>query len=325
MTTKTKSGTKTYVQTFILSPLDNSGLWSGVLGFIKPGIYTLTVNALDGAGNQSNRTLTSVYVSEPGQTLNSVTGKPIVSAVTAYYFEPSSHTWEVWDAAAFGQQNPQMTDKMGNFSMFLPAGKYYLQATAPGYHKLISNIFTINQPTPLATDLKLNPRHGLHIGPLFLSWPSFSIQHILAPNSATKSVSQNTLVGQPAPTFSLTDTAGNTINITDLHGRPTLLSFNSTWAPTAIEELSALSNLQANPNLNIIPVALQENSGVVQSYTSIADVNLKWLLDPNSTLSTSYDIQSLPMNYFIDRHGIIRQVVVGVMSKQQMLNDLSGL
>jgi hypothetical protein len=95
--------------------------------------------------------------------------------------------------------------------------------------------------------------------------------------------------------------------------------------PITIEELSALSNLQANPHLNIIPVALQENSGVVKAYTSIADVNLKWLLDPNSTLSTSYNIQSLPMNYFIDRNGIIRQVVVGVMSEQQMLNNLSEL
>ncbi|MGD0284309.1 MAG: redoxin domain-containing protein, partial [Candidatus Saccharimonadales bacterium] len=325
MTTNSKAGTKTYNQTFILTPSSNSGLWSGMMGFVKPGIYSLTVNSLDGAGNQSSRTLTSVFVSEPGQTLNSVTGKPIVSSVTAYYYEPSAQTWEIWDAAAFGQQNPQTTNKTGDFSMFLPAGKYYLQATAPGYHKLISSIFTIKQPTPLSTDLKLNPRHGLHIGPLFLSLPTFSIQHILTPNSTPKSIVQNSLVGQPAPDFNLTDTTGNTINPTALLGRPTLLSFNSTWAPTTIEELSALSNLQANPNLNIIPVALQENSGVIQAYTSIADVNLKWLLDPNSTLSTSYNIQSLPMNYFIDRNGIVRQVVVGVMSEQQMLNDLLGL
>jgi len=325
MTTNTKTGSQTYTQTFILTPSADSGLWSGVLGFVKPGVYKLTVNSLDGAGHQSSRTLTSVYVSNPGQTLSSVTNKPIVSTVTAYYFEPSSQTWEVWDAAAFGQQNPQTTGKTGNFSMFLPAGKYYLQATAPNYHKLISSIFTINQPTPLSTDLKLNPRHGLHIGPLYFSLPSFSIQHIMTPNSTPVSVSQNSLIGQPAPDLSLTDTAGNIINPTDLLGRPTLLSFNSTWAPTTIEELSALSNLQANPNLNVIPVALQENSGVVQAYTSIADVNLKWLLDPDSTLSTSYNIQSLPMNYFIDRNGIVRQVVVGVMSQQQMLNDLSGL
>jgi peroxiredoxin len=324
-TVNTKSGPKVYSQSFNLTASQDSGLWSGVMGFTRPGNYTLTVNAVDGAGSTSSRTLTSVYVSKPGQTLSSVTNKPIASTVTAYYFEPESQTWGIWDATAYGQQNPQKTDKSGSFSFFLPAGKYYLQATSAGYRKLVSSIFTINLSSPISSDLKLMPLHGLSFGSHYLVLPSFSVQYINLSATSPKNVSQGSLVGQPAPNFSLTDTDGATIRPIDLLGRPTLISFNSTWAPTTDEELSVLSQLQSDPNFNIIPVALQQSSGIVQSYTSTANLNLNWLLDPDSVLSTSYDVQSLPMNYFIDRNGIIRQVVVGVMTRQQILNSLTGI
>ena len=82
----------------------------------------------------------------------------------------------VWDGAAFGQRNPQKTSSSGTFNLFLPAGKYYLQATAPGYHTLISNIIDANQPTPVTADLLLHQMHGPHLAGHYLTTPSLAVQ-----------------------------------------------------------------------------------------------------------------------------------------------------
>jgi cytochrome c biogenesis protein CcmG/thiol:disulfide interchange protein DsbE len=74
-----------------------------------------------------------------------------------------------------------------------------------------------------------------------------------------------------------------------------------------------------------LPIAEQESSGRVQAYTDIADVKLKWLVDPDSTLSASYNVQSLPMHYFVDRKGIVRQMVVGVLTQKQISDRLAAL
>jgi len=320
----TKTGSKPFSQSFSLALSEDTGLWSGIVSFTRSGIYTLAAHGIDGAGNQTDRTLSPVYVASPGHTLDTNTHKPISSTVTVYYLEPETHSWVVWDGNAFGQRNPQKTDMSGAFSMFLPPGKYYLHASAPGYHTFISNIFDTTQSTPLISDLNLSPWHGPHLGSHYAGLPSLSIQHISL-TGGSKNIDHNDLIGKQLPAFKLTDTTGATVQPADLLGRPTLLSFNATWSPTTAEQLDTLSSLQANPNFNILPVALQEGSGRVQAYTDIAAVKLRWLVDPDSTLSTAFNVQSLPMHYFVDRKGIVKHVVVGVLNQQQIENILTGL
>lgn len=322
---KTKPGLATDTQNFNLTASQDNGLWSGIVGFTHPGLYNLVVNATDGAGSKTSRALNDVYVVAPGHTINKNTGKPIASTVTVYYFNPESQTWVVWDGSAYNQVNPQATSNSGNFSMLLPPGTYYLQAKASGYRTVVGSIFTANKPTALSTNLSLSPLHGLHIGSYYLTLPSLSVQHVNLTNQTPRSFSQNSLLGKLAPDFSLSDTNGSTIQTADLLGRPTLISFDSTWSPTTAEQLSALSQLQTNPNFNIIPIALQDNSSLVQAYTAVADLKLNWLVDPDSTTSISYNVQSLPMNYFVDRNGVVKRVVIGVLNKQQIQSELSEL
>jgi len=322
---ETKSGVKTYNQNFNLTPIENNELWSGVVSFTRTGLYTLTVNAVDGAGNKTSRVINNVYVSGASQTISKVTNKPIQSSVTVYYFEPESQSWVIWDGNAFGQSNPLKTDKNGKFSIFLPTGKYYLQASAKGYKTLVSDIFTNTQPSSISTTLKLDPSSSLHIGNHHFSLPTLSTQPIDITNKNQINSYQSSLIGKRAPDFSLSDTNQKTIQTVNLLGKPTLLSFDSVWSPLTADQINILSKLQSNPNLNIIPIALQENSQLVKAYTGIANVNLNWLTDPNSTLSNSYNVQSLPMNYFIDRNGIVRQMYIGVLSEQQIEEKLSNL
>ncbi|MDB5184672.1 MAG: hypothetical protein JWN38_480 [Candidatus Saccharibacteria bacterium] len=327
-TIKTKKGEVPYMQSFSLTHSEETGLWSGVLGFNKTGVYTLTAESVDGAGNKASRSLNEVDVASPGHTLDAKTKAALTSTVTAYYLEPESHSWVVWDGAAYGQRNPQKTDTAGSFSLFLPPGTYYLQAKAAGYQTVTGSIFTLHQSTPVSTNLLLHTVHEIRLGKHTLAMPSLSIQHTTITSSTPKKASTSSpasLVGKQAPDFKLVDTTGATIQAANLLGRPTIMSFETTWSPLAAQTIATLSKLQANPDINVVPVALQENSSRVEAYTAIADVRLRWLVDPDSTLSAQYNVQGLPLHYFIDRKGVVRSVVVGVLTEQQMLDGLAGL
>ncbi len=315
-------------QSFNLTQSADSGLWSGILSFNAPGTYTLTAEAVDGAGNKTNTVINYAAVAAPASVVDQKTKKPIAANITVYYMQPDSNSWVVWDGAAYGQMNPQTTDKGGNFSLFLPAGQYYLKARAKGYHSLSSTIFKLNQPTPVLTTLNMKPGKDFMVGSINLSGWNFLAQPVelnLNASAKAQDVKSNSLIGQPVPAFDLTNTNNQAVGATDLLGKPTVLTFISTWAPSTNEQLAALSQLQKNPDINVEPVALQQDTGQVRAYNQIAGYSLSWLSDPDSTLSGSFRIPSLPTHYFIDRKGIIRQVVSGVLSKQELLNDLSNL
>jgi len=314
-----------YTQSFSLTQSPDTGLWSGVLSFARAGTYTLSIHALDGAGNKTDHTLNITDVASPGKTIDAATKKPLAATVTVYTYEPESGTWSPWDGATYGQQNSQYTStKTGAFRMLLPAGKYYVTAKAKGYHALVGSIVTVSHPTPLTATLSLHKLAGPSIFGHHFSLPSFGTQATtLAPVAA--GAERNALIGQPAPDFTLQDTTGATVHTADLFGKPTVLSFASTWSPTTVEQLDSLGRLQSNSDVAVLPVALQENLSRVQAYTTIANLRLRWLADPDSTLSAHYQVQSLPTSYFIDRKGIVRHVVVGIMTEKQITDLLEGL
>jgi len=314
-------------QVFNLTESGGTGLWSGIVSFTSAGKYSLTSDAIDGADNKTSQLVSTINVANDPHTYSQSTGKPVQSIVTLYYLEPDSKSWVIWDGSSYSQRNPQTTDSHGSFKLFLPPGKYYLKATANDYTTLMSSIFETTESMPLTTDLALKPLYQLRLGPLRLSLPTLAIQKInLSPKvSNTSSNVSSRLIGKPLPDFVLTSTNGNTVHATDLLGRPTLVTFGATWSPIMSEQLATLNTLQANKDLNIVPIAIQEGIGQVRAYTAIAGLSLNWLVDPDSTLTPSFGSPSLPTNYFIDRSGIIRQIIIGVMTQKQIEDTLGGL
>jgi hypothetical protein len=83
--------------------------------------------------------------------------------------------------------------------------------------------------------------------------------------------------------------------------------------------------MQSNQNYNVISVGLEETASQLGVYNSTSGLSLGWLPDPDGSLANIFNSQGLPTNYFVDRTGVIRQVTSGVMTKQQILDSLTGL
>ncbi len=318
-------GDATNSSIFQLTENPASGLWSGILSFVKPGNYELTISSINGAGEKTNQYLQTIESLAPAKVISAKT-KDVIKKTTGilYYKDIDSGSWVVWDGAAYGETNPQ-TSSDGRLDLLVPPGTYYLKVSAAGYHPLISRSFTLTQSLPLTATLALHPTLGLDLGFMHLSIPSFSVSTLsINPPKISSQLNKNPLVGQAFPSFSLQSTSGNTVNQIDLYGKPTVVAALGSWSPTTIGQLSILANLQKNSNINVIPIFIQDSLANITQYIKNNGYNLVALADPNGTLVQPLQIGYLPTYYFLNQNGYIKKVAVGVLSASELQSGLVG-
>lgn len=123
-------------------------------------------------------------------------------------------------------------------------------------------------------------------------------------------------VGDPAPEIDLKSMTGDQITLSKLVGRPVIVNFWATWCGPCREEFPALVRKykQYQPQgLIIVGVNFQdENSddGVL-TFMRNTLVNFPVVRDTGERAGRMYRINGLPTSIFIDRKGIIRDIVVG--------------
>jgi hypothetical protein len=307
---------------FALTRLDGSGLWNGVLNFAKAGQYQLTGEAIDGAGNRESRVLATVQVMPPVQLVgNSGLAKKAVA--TLYYLNASDHSWKVWDAAAYGQKNPQPMNNKSALSLIVPAGTYYLKLVVPGAPDTLTRSFTVNRTTPLSGAVHLAEWARLKLGPVSIPLPWTSLER--APITPLASGAGSSAVGSRLPLVRLPTTSGGNVSPVDWYGKPTVLAAIATWAPNVSDELDELSKLRSNTDINVVVLAQQQQAETVAAYLDIAGRSLEGVADPDGLLSGTLTTPGIPVLYFVDRHGIIKKVMVGSRSANEILTNLSHL
>ncbi len=306
---------------FSLTPSSEPGLWVGILSFSAAGTYQLTGEAVDGAGNTGTRMLATV-TAVPALKITGGAGALKGTKATLYNFSAESHAWQVWDAAAYGQHNPQNLNSQGALSLLVPSGEYYLKLESAGGPDTLTRSFTVDTPTPLTGAIALSNSAGFKLGPLSVFWPWTTLA---APPVKASSAASGLVENARLPLVKLPTTDGQLISPVDWYGKPTVLAAVATWAPTTAEQLPALAKLSANSDVNVVILAEQQRAETVAAYLQVADSTLSAVCDPDGLLSGTLTTPGVPALYFIDRHGIIKKVMVGTRSAEEILAELSLL
>lgn len=145
-------------------------------------------------------------------------------------------------------------------------------------------------------------------------------------------------VGDVAPEFvgtfngqtvELTDLDGNPIRLADLRGRPVWINFWATWCPPCQEETPILRDIYqqyADDGLAVIAISVQETTiEDVRSYVDRYDLGYTVGFDATSAIFHTYHAFGLPTQLFLDRDGVIRQVVLGPITRSQAEEIISDL
>lgn len=140
----------------------STALWRGELILPEIGEYPLTVHAKDEIGNSQIRAMPKLKVVDGGHVSNEQGGGPIAGATVAVQtFNAADNSWRIWDGRAFGQENPQTTDKDGRYGFLVPAGKYRLEIASGGFEGVRSQELTVKKNTFININIALAPTKGL--------------------------------------------------------------------------------------------------------------------------------------------------------------------
>lgn len=113
----------------------------------------------------------------------------------------------------------------------------------------------------------------------------------------------------PAPAISLADSSGQTIELSDLRGKPVIVNLWATWCEPCLREMPSLERVQSRFGERIAVLAVSEDRGGDKTVDPfIAKLGLKSVkiyLDPKSEVGHAFAVRGLPTSLLIDRSGMV--------------------
>ncbi len=119
-----------------------------------------------------------------------------------------------------------------------------------------------------------------------------------------------------APEFKLNTLDGESVALTDFHGKAVLLNLWATWCPPCQQEMPTIEKLYEEYKdrgfvvLGVNATA-QDNPSDLQPFIEKNKISFPVLLDDKNEVSSLYLLRSLPTSFFIGRDGLIKEVVIG--------------
>src|SRR6266480_389639 len=120
-------------------------------------------------------------------------------------------------------------------------------------------------------------------------------------------------VGKPAPDFTLTDIDGHRLSLSQLKGKPVLISFWATWCVPCRDELPLIRDeylAHRAEGFTVIAVNFgDESSDTVRKFWSNYNLQPAPFLDPDGSVAANYGVAlnntGLPVSILVARDGII--------------------
>ncbi len=132
-------------------------------------------------------------------------------------------------------------------------------------------------------------------------------------------------VGQPAPPLVLPLLGGGTVDLAKLKGKPVWVNFMGTYCPPCRDEFPVMSGFQAryaDAGLVILAVDVREDTEVVQAFVGSTGATFAVALDATGAAQKTWGAVALPIHFWIDKDGIVRDGALGGIGPDQMAQSL---
>jgi cytochrome c biogenesis protein CcmG/thiol:disulfide interchange protein DsbE len=134
---------------------------------------------------------------------------------------------------------------------------------------------------------------------------------------------------KPAPDFTLKDSMGRPVKLSDFKGKVVLLNFWATWCGPCKIEIPWLIEFEQQykeQGLVVLGVSMDEEGWeVVKPYVEKSKINYRVLIGDDMTAQLYGGVDSLPTSFMLDRQGRIASTHTGLVSKSIFENDIKTL
>jgi thiol-disulfide isomerase/thioredoxin len=149
----------------------------------------------------------------------------------------------------------------------------------------------------------------------------------VASSSASRVAPAIATVGELAPAWSGPALGGGTLSSTSFHGKPVYLNFFASWCEPCNDEAStieALSKKYAASGVTVVGVDVEENAAKAGGFARAHGITYPIVVDSGS-MRDAYGVNGLPQHVFIDRRGVVHDLVPGEMDAADIEAQLKAI
>lgn len=133
-------------------------------------------------------------------------------------------------------------------------------------------------------------------------------------------------LGSRAFDFTCRDLQGRTWNLETVRGKVLLLRFWADWCPYCRFEMPVIEKfyrLLGPEGFEVLAVNVKQSAPVAQAFIGQMDLTFPVPLDPEGRMAERYGVYAIPTNFLIDRRGVIREILIGeVFREEKVLRDI---
>ncbi|TFG69188.1 MAG: TlpA family protein disulfide reductase [Thermomicrobiales bacterium] len=135
-------------------------------------------------------------------------------------------------------------------------------------------------------------------------------------------------VGRPAPPLVVPQVGGGTIDLASLRGKPVWVNFMATWCPPCQDEFPLMNSFAARyeeTGLVVLAIDVQEDEPAVAAFAESLGAVFPMGLDGDGEASREWGAVALPVHFWNDTEGIVRDGALGGIGPDVMADGLRSI
>jgi thiol-disulfide isomerase/thioredoxin len=135
-------------------------------------------------------------------------------------------------------------------------------------------------------------------------------------------------IGEPAPSLRVPQVGGGEIDLAALRGQPVWVNFMATWCPPCRDEFPLMNGFYARyaeQGLVVVAVDVREEEGLVAGFAQSLNARFPIGLDADGAAQAGWEATVLPVHFWIDAEGIVRDGALGGIGPDVMAAGLRAI
>jgi thiol-disulfide isomerase/thioredoxin len=135
-------------------------------------------------------------------------------------------------------------------------------------------------------------------------------------------------IGETAPPLAVPQVGGGTIDLAALRGQPVWVNFMATWCPPCIDEFPVMNGFAAryaDDGLTVVAIDVGEDEGTVAAFVERLGATFPVGLDADGRAQDAWDAIALPVHFWIDAQGVVRDGALGGIGPDVMAAGLGAI
>jgi peroxiredoxin len=131
-------------------------------------------------------------------------------------------------------------------------------------------------------------------------------------------------IGGPAADFQAETPQGKPVSLSEYKGKVVILTFWATWCEPCKKEMPEIEAAYENhkeEGLVVLAVNFGEKADQAEAFAKKMGLTFPIVVDRRANIAERYGVVSLPVTFFIDPNGIIRERVFGGTLTEQSITE----